>query len=75
MIASVPEECIRDLLYELEHLEERISFFAEEIEDRLSLTPAKILTSIPGVDPVTAATITSEIGDIAQFRSTDALVC
>lgn len=75
VVASVLEECTRDLLYELEHLEDRILFFTKEIEDRLSLTPGKILTSIPGVGPVTAATITSEIGDIAQFRSADALVC
>ena len=75
VVASVLEECIRDLLYELEHLEDRISFFTEEIEDRLFLTPGRILTSIPGVGPVTAATIISEIGDIAQFRSADALVC
>ena len=57
-----------------EHLEDRISFFTEEIEDRLFLTPGRILTSIPGVGPVTAATIISEIGDIAQFRSADALI-
>ena len=75
VVASTLEECTRDLVYELEHLEDRISFFTQEMEDRLSLTPGRILTSIPGVGPVTAATITSEIGDIAQFRSADALVC
>ncbi len=75
VVASVLEECTKDLLYELEHLEDRISFFTQEIEDRLSLPPGRILISIPGVGPVTAATIISEIGDIAQFRSADALVC
>jgi len=75
VVASVLEECVRDLLYELEHLEDRIGLFTEEIEDRLSLTPGRILTSIPGVGPVTAATIISGIGDISQFRSADALVC
>jgi len=74
VVASVLEECIRDLLYDLEHPEDRISFFTQEIEDRLSLTPARILTSIPGVDPVTATTIISDIEDISQFRSADALV-
>jgi transposase len=64
MVASVLEECTRDLLYKLEYL-----------EDRLFLTPGRVLTSIPGVGPVTAATLTSEIGDISQFRSADALVC
>jgi len=48
------EECLKDLLYELEHL-----------EDRLSLTRRRILASIPGVGPVTATTIIGEIGDIA----------
>jgi len=75
VVSSVLEECLKDLLYELEHLEDRIGFFTQEIEDRLSLTRGKILTSIPGVGPTTAATIISEIGDIAQFRSPDALVC
>jgi len=73
--SSVLEECMRDLLYELEHLEDRISFFTREIEDRLSLTPEKILTSIPGIGPLSAATIISEIGDIARFRSAGSLTC
>jgi transposase len=75
VVASALEECMRDLLYELEHLEDRIGFFTKEIEDRLSLTPGRILISIPGVGPVTAATIISEIGDISQFGSADTLVC
>jgi len=57
-----------------EHLEDRIGFFTEEIEDRVSLTSEKILASIPGVGTVSAATIISEIGDIAQFKSADALI-
>ena len=73
--AEPVEECIRDLVYELDHLEDRIRFFTEEIEDTLSSTPGVILTTIPGVGVITAATITSGIGDITQFKSADRLVC
>jgi len=75
IVAEPLEECIKDLIYELEHLTDRIHFFTQEIEDVLSSTPGAILTSIPGVGVVTAATIMSGIGDIGQFKSADQLVC
>jgi len=75
-VVSEPlEECIRDLVYELEHLEDRIRSFTEEIEDLLASTPGIILTSMPGIGVVTAATIIAGIGDISQFRSADQLTC
>jgi len=63
-VAEPLEECIKDLIFELEHLEDRTRFFTEEIEDALSLTPGAILTTLPG-----------GIGNISQFKSADQLVC
>jgi len=74
-VAEPLEECIRDLIFKLDHLEGRIRFFTKEIEDALSSTPGAILTTIPGVGVVTAATIVNGIGDINQFKSADQLVC
>jgi len=74
-VAEPLAECIKDLLFELEHLENRIRFFAEEIEDALSLTLGTVLTTIPGVGVITAAEIMSGIGDINEFKSADQLVC
>ncbi|MBC7190507.1 IS110 family transposase [Candidatus Aerophobetes bacterium] len=59
----------------MDHLEDKIRFFTEKIEDVLLLTPGAILTTIPGVGIVTAATIMSGIGDITQFKSADQLAC
>jgi len=74
-VAKPLAECIKDLIYELEDLTDRIRFFTKEVEDALSSTPGAILTTIPGVGAVTAATITSGIGDIGQFKSANQLVC
>lgn len=75
IVAEPVQECIKDLLYEMDYLEDKIRFFTEEIEDALSSTQGAILTSIPGVGVITAATIISGIGDITQFGSADQLVC
>jgi len=69
IVAEPLAECIKDLLFELEYLEDRIRFFTEEIEDALSLTPRAILTTIPGIGVVTVAEIISGIGDINEFKS------
>jgi len=74
-VAQPPEKCIKDLIFELDHFEDRIHFFTEEIEDTLSSTPGAILTTIPGVGVITAAEIISGIGNINQFKSADQLVC
>jgi len=74
-VAQPLEECIKDLIFELEHLEDRIRFFTEEIEDALLSTPGTVLTTIPGIGVVTAAEIMSGIGDINELKSADQLVC
>jgi len=68
-IAQPSEKCIKDLIFGLDHLEDRIHFFTEEIENTLSSTPGAILTTTPGVGVITAVEITSGIGDINQFKS------
>ena len=42
-VAEPLEECIKDLIFELEHLEGRIRFFTEEIKDALLSTPGTFL--------------------------------
>ena len=75
VVAEPLKGCIKDLIYELEPLEERIRFFTGRLKKALSSTPGIILTTIPGVSVITAAEIFSGIGDINQFKSADQLTC
>jgi len=64
---------MRCLLGQIELLEEQRQEIDEAIADLLVQIP-QYITSIPGVGPVTGATILAEIGDVHRFASADKLV-
>ncbi len=63
---------IRSLVRDLKHYEEQLKEMdkaIEELYDRMGCT----LTTIPGVNVITAAKIASEIGDVRRFKSASKL--
>jgi transposase len=64
---------VRCLLGQIELLETQ----RQEVDDALDVLMAQIpqyITSIPGIGPVTGATILAEIGDVRRFESLEKLV-
>ena len=61
------------LLEQLALLEHQLADLNAEIEDVMERLPQHI-TSIPGVGPVTGATILAEIGDVHRFATPEKLV-
>ena len=60
------------LLEQIRTLQEKCSMLETQIEGLLQQFPT-MLTTIPGIGPILAATILSEIGDISRFSSADKL--
>ena len=63
---------IRSLVKDLRHYEEQLKEIDEEIE-RMYPSMGCTLTTIPGVNVITAAKIVSEIGDVRRFSSASKL--
>lgn len=63
---------IRSLVKDLKHYEEQLKEIDAEI-DRMYNSMGCTLTTIPGVNVITAAKIVSEIGDVRRFRSASKL--
>lgn len=63
---------IRSLVKDLRHYEEQLKEVDEEIE-RMYNSMGCTLTTIPGVNVITAAKIVSEIGDVRRFSSASKL--
>lgn len=59
---------IRQMLEQLDFIEERIALIDQEIEAYMTKMDSQICT-LPGVGPVYGAVILSEIGDIHRFSS------
>ena len=72
----LPEETA--LLYELTACRERLETGAVTFRKRAAeATPpdlSKLLCSIPGIGPLTAATIIAEIGDVSRFKDAQSLM-
>ncbi|MHA1881498.1 MAG: IS110 family transposase [Candidatus Thorarchaeota archaeon] len=69
-----------DLIAEVSHMEERVTSYesaiarvVEKIEGVKGDTTFRLLTTIPGVRVIYAATILSEIGDISRFATPERL--
>lgn len=62
-----------DAIAEMEHIQKRIASYDSQIKKYVNEICPNLLT-IPGVGYTTAGLIAGEIGDIARFRSADALV-
>lgn len=63
---------IRNLVKHLRFLEEQIDFVEEELKPLVEQTGLK-LTTLTGVDIVTAAKLIAQIGDVRRFASSDKL--
>lgn len=63
---------IRSVVKDLRHYEEQLKEIDEEIE-RMYNSMGCTLTTIPGVNVITAAKIVSEIGDVRRFSSASKL--
>lgn len=59
---------IRSLIQQIQFTEEQLTLLEEEIANRLESLD-KHLVTIPGIGPVLAASILSEIGDISRFST------
>lgn len=60
------------LLEQIRTLQEKCGMLETQIEGLLQQFPT-MLTTIPGIGPILAATILSEIGDVSRFSSADKL--
>ena len=59
----------------IEFINTRVQFIYERIKVRVLKHPYyRILTSIPGIGLIHAATLITEIADISRFRSSNSLV-
>ncbi len=68
----VHSSIIRNLIKHLRFIEEQIAIVDKELEPLVSETGMK-LSALTGVDLVTAAKLTVEVGDINRFSSSDKL--
>ncbi len=64
---------LRQLVDQLEYIEEQIEALDSEIADYMKRTDS-FITTIPGIDPVLGAVIVSEIGDVSRFSDGKKLV-
>jgi transposase len=62
------------LLAQITFIEQQVAEVDSALEDLVAALPDQYLTTIPGIGPVTAATILGEIGDIHRFSSIEKLV-
>lgn len=77
-LVALPEEalCIKQLCRDqLTALHSKIEQLEQRIQERIKdHAVARLLRTVPGVGPLTAATLVAEIGDIARFDHADALI-
>lgn len=74
-LMSGTHEELRDLYTAMDELEAHRVGIEKKIRATIQETETyRILTSVPGVGPVTAAAILAEVGDFARFKTPSALV-
>lgn len=61
------------LVQQISFIQEQVSEVEKEIEDLLNKIDSTI-TTIPGIGPITGASILGEIGDISKFSNPSKLV-
>lgn len=73
-IADTARLELRCLLAQIEFLEGQIADINRSLEELMQQLPNQYVTSIPGIGPVTGASIIGEIGDIRRFDRLESLV-
>jgi len=73
-IRSVEQE-IKMLLHLIQEITQQITTLESQLEERLQyITYSKLILSIPGIGPVSAAGLIGEIADLPSFESIDELM-
>ena len=74
-ISSYGRSIILDLVENIKNIKGQLKMIERYIRDVASLNPAyKLLLTITGCGPLTAATVIAETGDIKRFRNADCFV-
>ena len=74
-ISSYGKSIILDLVENIKNIKGQLKSIERYIKDIVSLNPAyKLLLTITGCGPITAATVIAETGNIRRFKNADCFV-